>query len=116
MSKDITRAVLRYPGAKWRIADFILQHMPKHHSYLEPFFGSGAVLFRKMPAPIETINDINGDVVNLFRVVQRKAKTLAEVVAVCREVRRFFLSAYFGNLTKLDGRLLLEQLDKEAEA
>ncbi len=38
MSKDITRAVLRYPGAKWRIADFILQHMPKHHSYLEPFF------------------------------------------------------------------------------
>ena len=32
------RAVLRYPGAKWRIADFILRHMPQHHSYLEPFF------------------------------------------------------------------------------
>lgn len=34
---------------------------------------------------------------------------------MCREVRRFFLSAYLGNLTKLDGRLLLEQLDEEAE-
>lgn len=75
------RAILRYPGAKWRIADFILRHMPRHHSYLEPFFGSGAVLFRKVPAPIETINDINGDVVNLYQVVQQKAKTLAEVVA-----------------------------------
>ena len=81
MSKDITRAVLRYPGAKWRIADFILRHMPRHHSYLEPFFGSGAVLFRKTLAPIETVNDINGDIVNLFRVVQQKAEALAEMVA-----------------------------------
>jgi DNA adenine methylase len=79
--KELVRAILRYPGAKWRIADFILRHMPRHHSYLEPFFGSGAVLFRKAPAPIETINDINGDVVNLFRVVQTKAAALAEVVA-----------------------------------
>lgn len=42
--------------------------------------------------------------------------TNRDALATCREVRRFFLSAYFGNLTKLDGRLLLEQLDKEAEA
>lgn len=41
--------------------------------------------------------------------------TSRDALAVCREVRRFFPSAYFGNLTKLDGRLLLEQLDKEAE-
>ena len=40
LSKDITRAVLRYPGAKWRIADFILQHMPEQHSYLETFWGA----------------------------------------------------------------------------
>lgn len=79
--KELARAVLRYPGAKWRIADFILRHMPRHHSYLEPFFGSGAVLFRKTLAPIETVNDINGDIVNLFRVVQTKAAALAEAVA-----------------------------------
>lgn len=97
MSKDITRAVLRYPGAKWRIADFILQHMPKHHSYLEPFFGSGAVLFRKVPAPIETINDINGDVVNLYQVVQRKAKTLAEVVAGIPYARQVYEASLQSN-------------------
>ena len=43
VQKEPVRAILRYPGAKWRIADFILRHMPRHHSYLEPFFGSGAV-------------------------------------------------------------------------
>jgi len=55
--------------------------MPKHHSYLEPYFGSGAVLFRKEPSPIETVNDINGDVVNLFRIVRDEAAALAEYVA-----------------------------------
>lgn len=79
--KASVRSILRYPGAKWRITDFILQYMPRHHSYLEPFFGSGAVLFRKAPAPIETVNDINDDVVNLFRVVQTKAAALAEAIA-----------------------------------
>ena len=53
------------------------------------------------------------------RAAQKKLRgfpTSRDALAVCREVRRFFLSAYFGNLTKLDGRLLREQLDKEAEA
>lgn len=90
VQKEPVRAILRYPGAKWRIADFILRHMPRHHSYLEPFFGSGAVLFRKAPAPIETINDINDDVVNLFRVVQTKADVLAEAVAGLPYARRVY--------------------------
>ena len=97
VQKESVRAILRYPGAKWRIADFILQHMPKHHSYLEPFFGSGAVLFRKVPAPIETINDINGDVVNLYQVVQRKAKTLAEVVAGIPYARQVYEASLQSN-------------------
>ena len=90
VQKESVRAILRYPGAKWRIADFILRHMPRHHSYLEPFFGSGAVLFHKLPAPIETVNDINDDVVNLFRVVQTKADVLAEAVAGLPYARRVY--------------------------
>ena len=57
--------------------------------------------------------------VNDYRAAKKRLRgfpTSRDALAVCREVRRFFLSAYFGNLTKLDGRLLLEQLDKEAEA
>lgn len=64
------KAFLHYPGSKRRIAPWIISHMPQHHSYLEPFFGGGAVLFEKKPAPIETINDLDGDVVNFFRTIR----------------------------------------------
>lgn len=87
------RAVLRYPGAKWRMADFILRYMPAHHSYLEPYFGSGAILFRKTPSPIETVNDINGDVVNLFRVIREDASTLADYVAGIPYARQAYEAA-----------------------
>ncbi len=39
------KAIFKYPGSKWGIAQWIIGHFPKHHSYLEPFLGSGAVLF-----------------------------------------------------------------------
>lgn len=64
------KAVLHYPGSKKRIAPWIIENMPPHHSYLEPFFGGGAVLFEKPLSPIETVNDIDDEVVNFFRVVQ----------------------------------------------
>lgn len=75
MSADLS-PVLKYPGAKWRISDWIVSQMPVHEVYLEPYFGSGAVFFRKAPAEVETINDIHGDVVNLFRVVRDHAEEL----------------------------------------
>lgn len=64
------RSVLSYPGSKKRIASWIIKHMPAHHSYLEPYFGCGAVLFAKQPSPIETVNDLDGEVVNFFRVIR----------------------------------------------
>lgn len=51
----MTRSILKYPGSKWRIAKWIVSMIPKHHSYLEPYFGSGAVFFNKEPSRIETI-------------------------------------------------------------
>lgn len=66
------KAVLHYPGSKKRIAPWIIENMPPHHSYVEPYFGGGAVLFEKPPSNIETINDIDDEVVNFFRVLQRE--------------------------------------------
>jgi DNA adenine methylase len=48
-------ALLNYPGAKWGMAKEIVALMPHHRSYLEPFFGSGAVLFNKPPSAIEEV-------------------------------------------------------------
>ena len=61
------KPVLKYPGSKWRLAEWIVSLMPPHKSYLEPFFGSGAVFFKKPPSRIETINDLDGEIINLFR-------------------------------------------------
>ncbi|WP_370635630.1 DNA adenine methylase [Lysinibacillus sp. CD3-6] len=52
--------------------------MPKHEVYLEPFFGSGAVLFNKPAARIETINDLDGNIVNLFKVIRDQPEKLAQ--------------------------------------
>lgn len=74
------RNVLKYPGSKWNIASQLLELIPNHHSYVEPFFGSGAVLFNKDPSHIETINDLDSDVTNLFQCIQKDSMRLARTV------------------------------------
>lgn len=75
-----TKAVVKYPGAKWAIAPWIVSHFPPHTRYADPYFGSGAVFFQKAPSPYEVINDLSGDVVNLFRVIRSDADRLAALL------------------------------------
>lgn len=84
-------AILKYPGAKWRIADWIIEHFPSHKVYLEPFFGSGAVLFKKDVSYIETINDLDGNIVNLFRVVREHPQELARAIDLTPFARDEFI-------------------------
>lgn len=72
------KCVLKYPGAKNRLAPWICEYIPEHKVYLEPYFGSGAVFFNKVPARIETLNDLDENVVNYFQVVREKSDKLAE--------------------------------------
>lgn len=86
--------LLNYPGAKWGMAAEIVALMPPHRSYLEPFFGSGAVLFNKPPSAIETVNDIDGDIVNFFRVLQERPDDLAQAIALTPYARDVFEDAH----------------------
>lgn len=70
------KAILKYLGSKWGKADWITSFFPPHHSYLEPFFGSGAVLFNKERSNIETVNDLDNNVVNLFEWIKRDPEKL----------------------------------------
>lgn len=72
--------VLRWPGAKWRLANWIVSMLPSHDVYCEPFFGSGAVFFNKQPSGTETINDIDSNIVNLFKVIRDSADELARLI------------------------------------
>jgi len=64
------RAALRYYGGKWRLAPWIVSHLPPHVCYVEPFGGAASVLLRKAPARYEVYNDADGEVVNFFRVLR----------------------------------------------
>lgn len=86
---------LKYPGAKWRIAEWILGYMPAHESYLEPFFGSGAVLFNKQPSRIETINDLDGGVVHFFKTCREQPEELARALALTPYARSEYNAADF---------------------
>lgn len=87
-------AILNYPGAKWGMAQEIVSLMPPHRSYLEPFFGSGAVLFNKPPSAIETVNDIDGDITNFFKVLRELPEELSEKIILTPYSREVFDDAH----------------------
>lgn len=88
------RAILKYPGAKNRIAKWIVEHIPKHKVYCEPFFGSGAVLFNKEPCYNEIVNDIDNDVYNFFKVLRTEPSKLAEAIRLTPYSRTEYEMAY----------------------
>lgn len=74
--------VLRYPGGKHRLAPWIVAHLPPHRVYVEPCFGSGAVYFAKPKVRSSVLNDIDGEVVNLWRVLREQPEDLARLIAL----------------------------------
>lgn len=88
------KAVMKYPGSKWSIANWIIGFFPDHHSYLEPFFGSGAVLFNKPRSNIETINDLDDNVVNLFEWIKKDPEKLAREVYWTPYARQIYNHAF----------------------
>lgn len=87
-------ALLNYPGAKWGMASQIAALMPPHRSYLEPYFGSGAVLFTKPPSAIETVNDLDGDITNFFQVLRERPEELAAAISLTPYSRDVFNDAH----------------------
>ena len=88
------KSVLKYPGAKNRLAPWICEYIPRHDVYLEPFAGSLAVLFNKPRSHIETVNDLDGNVTNFFRVVRDRGKELERAIELTPFSRIEYECAY----------------------
>ncbi|WP_218135161.1 DNA adenine methylase [Variovorax sp. YR216] len=66
----MAKPLVPWIGGKRRLAKHILPLFPEHTCYVEPFAGAAALFFMKEPAKVEVLNDVNSDLVNLYRVVQ----------------------------------------------
>ena len=87
---------MRYFGGKYRLAPWIISHFPDHRTYVEPFAGSASVLLAKPRCRIEVLNDLDGEIVNLFRVLRTppQARQLRRLAANVPYARAEFDRAY----------------------
>jgi DNA adenine methylase len=69
-------------GGKFNHLDWLLPLLPETTHYCEPFGGSAAVLLNRPPSPVETYNDIDGEVVNFFRVLRDQQEALIQAIGL----------------------------------
>ena len=78
----VDRPALRYHGAKFRLAPWVLRHFPAHGTYVEPFGGAAGVLLQKPRSYAEVYNDLDGEMANFFRVLRNAGQRAALVEAL----------------------------------
>jgi len=83
-------------GGKFSHLKWLLPLLPQCHHYCEPFAGSAAVLLNRDPSPVETYNDLDGEVVNFFRVLRDDKQKLVEAIGLTPFSREEFHGALHG--------------------
>ena len=88
------KTLLKYPGAKNRLAPWIIKHIPTHKVYCEPFLGSAAVFLNKEPAYNEILNDLDDDIYNFFKTIREYPEELCKLIEATPYSRTEYSAAY----------------------
>jgi len=80
--------VLKFFGSKWRLAPWVIRHLPPHSVYVEPFGGSAAVLLQKQPSYLEIYNDLDDGLVEFFRLLRDNPFCLIRAITLTPFSRR----------------------------
>lgn len=90
------RPILRYHGGKFRLAEWVVGHFPAHRTYIEPYGGAASVLLQKERSYAEVYNDLDAEVVNVFRVMRDpdQAEVLGHLLRLTPFARDEFEKAY----------------------
>ena len=109
------RIVFGWYGGKFNHLDWLLPLLPTAHHYCEPFAGSAAVLLNRHPSPVETYNDIDGEVVTFFRVLRDASESLIRAITLTPFSRTELFLALHGKtdgITDLERGAFTFELDK----
>ena len=88
------KAPIPYFGSKTKIAERIVDLLPDHCHYVEPFAGALTVLLAKQRSRMETVNDLDGDLMCFWRVLRDQPEELARVCALTPHARAGYAAAY----------------------
>jgi len=106
MSKSRRRLIaFGWYGGKYSHLNWLLPLLPPSRHFCEPFGGSAAVLLNREPCPVETYNDIDGEVVNFFRVLRKQPSKLMKAIALTpfsREEFEIAIGAPGNNISPLE--------------
>lgn len=81
---------LSYIGGKNRLAKHLISLFPEHTTYVEPFAGGAQVFFHKQPSAVEVLNDLDGEIVNFFRICQWHYEELIRYLKFCVVSRKLY--------------------------
>lgn len=94
MSDPRPRPILRYHGGKWKLAPWIIENFPSHRVYTEPYGGAASVLLRKPRSYGEVYNDLDDEIVNLFRIVRERGTELIGLLRLTPFSRRDYRDSF----------------------
>lgn len=103
-----SKPIVPWIGGKRRLAKHLLPQFPDHTCYVEPFAGAAALFFLKPISKVEVLNDINGDLVNLYRVVQHHLEEF------CRQFKHALISRQIYQWLKITPEQTLTDIQRAA--